>query len=189
MHPAKNTAFFFAALSKWAFFFRQLKNCLQFFTSTTRLVECHWRVKMTKVIPKSPERVLIQINSGWKRSWGVQPRGHSCYSKWAWMTIESLTRMPKIPPLTQAVGKGPVWLLARANSHATDGHNPTLRGMSTCCVDPGAIFSSEGGTAFGGIAMGFPYYPVYHRFHPGLHPCLPPFGMVGIPNDWACTAE
>ena len=61
--------------------------------------------------------------------------------------------------------------------HATGGSNPTPRGMSTGDTDPGAIFPSEGGTAFGGMPMGFPYYPAYHGFHPGMHPCLPPFGM------------
>ena len=70
-------------------------------------------------------------------------------------------------------------------SHATNGYNPTLRGMSTGGADPGAVFLSEGG-----IPMGFPYYPAYHGFHPGMHPCLASlWNGLGIPNDWACTAE
>lgn len=67
-------------------------------------------------------------------------------------------------------------------SHATDGRNPTLRGMSTGGADPGAVFPSEGG-----IPMGFPCYPA---FHPGMHPCLASlWNGLGIPNDWACTTE
>ena len=68
-------------------------------------------------------------------------------------------------------------VVTAAHTLSVMGGNPTPRGMSMGNADPGEIFPPEGGTTFGRIPIGFPYYPAYHGFHPGRHPCLPPFGM------------